>query len=97
MAELWEYILGHEWVLVVIGIALFAYLANRVGYSIGYARGKEFSKLEGAYCDVCHNVSGKFYNFRMTVMCEQCFLKITSNKEMKCKFCDKHIEVCSCT
>jgi hypothetical protein len=95
---------GAAFALVLGGYLLHRLVYRRgyaVGYDEGYAVGKqegqEASKLAGAYCDVCGKVSEKFVAYKMHVVCQSCFASISSNKEMKCKFCNNHVEQCSCT
>ena len=81
------------WIAVIVFLTAVAFWA----YRMGFRRGRDFAKLEGAFCDVCEKVSPKFIYFRHTVMCDTCYQSVKSNKDMKCRFCNEKIEQCSCT
>jgi hypothetical protein len=84
-------------IYVKIGVALALFVLGAIlGHLVGYRRGRAFSKLEGGYCDVCHEVSPKFVYYKMTVVCEKCFASIKNNKDMKCRFCENPLEKCTC-
>lgn len=95
-------LLGIVGVLLTVGLGWAIYfLVYRRGYKVGYAVGRqeglEAAKLKGAYCDVCQKVAEKFVMLKMHVVCEACEMAITSNKEMKCRFCKNPVDQCSCT
>ena len=93
------------WSVGGLAVILFVFLAYRFtyrrgykfGYEVGKKEGQEIARLKGAYCDVCQKVAEKFVMLKMHVVCESCEAAITSNKEMKCKFCHNPVDQCSCT
>ncbi len=92
-----SWLVAHRECLIGGLAILLAFLAAVRGvYRRGYKAGREFARIEGGYCEVCNTVSDKFVVFRMTVTCRDCFNKIMSNREMKCRLCNEPIEKCAC-
>jgi hypothetical protein len=78
------------------GGAVLIVLVGWMSYLLGKRRGQEIARLMGGYCEVCQRISDKFYVFRGAITCERCMHSILSNRDMKCKFCDKPVDKCVC-
>lgn len=68
-----------------------------IGFKFGKKKGEKLAEVAGAHCDVCQNLGTKWVMFRGQIICGECYKKIMSNREMKCKFCEQPIEKCECS
>jgi hypothetical protein len=85
-----------QWVGIAMSAAVMA-LGFFIGFIIGKKKGEKLAEVSGAHCDVCQNIGTKWAFFRGQVICGDCYKKIMSNRDMKCKFCEQPIEKCECS
>jgi hypothetical protein len=84
--------MGIELIAAIAAIPVFFV----IGYLIGKRRGINSIQALGGHCDVCQKLASKVLVFRQQLICIDCYNAIMSNRDMKCRFCNKPAETCEC-